>query len=45
MTISSPYIAINMNEGTTFVFIAEYAPVALPGLMKYFPSYYWTPNS
>jgi hypothetical protein len=29
-----------MKDGTTLEFKALYAPVALPGLMKYFPSYY-----
>jgi len=34
-----------MNDGVTLLLRAEYAPVADPGFMKYFPSYYWTPNS
>ena len=38
-TISFPCTAIRMKEGLGLEFVAEYDPVTLPGLMKYFPSY------
>ena len=38
-TISLPYTAIRMNEGFGALLVAEYAPVTLPGLIKYLPSY------
>ena len=31
---------MRINEGVDALFNAEYAPVALPGFIKYFPSYY-----
>ena len=38
-TTSLPYIAIKINEGFGSGFIGLYAPVTLPGLIKYLPSY------